>query len=131
MLKNLPEAIKYPIAIIQSQSKGHSDRAMVIFDFKHNGSQVISAIEVDGTGRTNNIVIDSNAMTTIFAKKNSLSQLKSAIEHTNKGAVELFYWDKNRAVTLLQATGLQLPSALPHDGSVNSIRDSVKCQDKI
>lgn len=124
LLKNLPEAIKDPIAIIQSQSKGHSDRAMVIFDFKHNGSQVISAIEIDGTGRTNNIVIDSNAMTTIFAKKNSLSQLKSAIEHTNKGAVELFYWDKNRAVTLLQRAGLQLPSALPHDGSVNSIRDS-------
>ena len=123
LLKNLPEAIKDPIAIIQSQSNGHSDRAVVIFDFKHNGSHVISAIEIDGTGRTNNIVIDSNAMTTLFAKGNALSQLKNAIEHTNNGAVELFYWDKNRAVTLLQRAGLQLPSALPHDGSVNSIRD--------
>lgn len=125
ILKNLPNALQSPIAIIQSQSKGHSDRAVVIFDFKHNGSQVISAIEVDGIGLTNNNVIDSNAITTLFAKGNALSQLKDAIVHTNNGAAELFYWDKKRAVSLLQARGLQLPNSLPHDGSVNSIRNSL------
>ena len=109
ILKNLPNALQSPIAIIQSQSKGHSDRAVVIFDFKHNGSQVISAIEVDGIGLTNNNVIDSNAITTLFAKGNALSQLKDAIVHTNNGAAELFYWDKKKS--RVATTGQRAPIA--------------------
>lgn len=121
LLKQLPTLIKKPVAIIQSQS--HPDRAVVILNMTHNNKQVITAIEVDGFGTTNNVRIDSNSLTTLFAKSNALSQLRDAISHTNQGKTELFYWDKKEAINLLQRRGLQLPNRLPQTGFVNSIRD--------
>ena len=123
LLKQLPKAIKEPIAIIQSQSPNSPDRAVVILKMTHNGTNVIGAIEVDGQGITNSINIDSNAMTTLFAKSNALTQLNKAINNTVNGGVELFYWNKKEALTLLQNKGLQLSKTLPQDGFVYSIRD--------
>lgn len=68
---------------------------------------MIVPFEVDGTGHMRNKVIDSNVLTTAFGK----------------GKVELFYWDKKKAMSLLQAKGLQLPSFLPQDGFIHSIRE--------
>ena len=124
LLKDLPNAIQNPVAIIQSQSPKHNDRAVVIFKMKHNGKNIIGAIEVDGQGITNSIRIASNAMTSLFAKTNVLNQLNNAINNTVNGKTELFYWNKNEAITLLQGAGHQLSSSLPQDGFVYSIRDN-------
>ena len=118
----LPEAIKEPLAIIQSQTC--PDRAVVILQMEHNNKKIITAVEVDGQGRHNNTLIDSNALTTLFAKGNAISQLKTAIENTINGKNELFYWNKKEALTLLQTKGLQLPSSLPGEDFVNSIRNN-------
>ena len=122
MLKMLPEAIKEPLAIIQPQTR--PDRAVVILQMEHNNKKIITAVEVDGRGRNNNNEINSNALTTLFAKGNAISQLKTAIENTINGKNELFYWNKKEAVALLQVKGLQLPSSLPWEGFVNSIRNN-------
>ncbi len=122
-LKNLPKAIQTPVAIIQSQSSGKEHRAVVILETVYNGKKVISVVEVDGQGVTNNISMDSNAMATVFAKSNALTQLKNAIDNTVNGNVELFYWNKKEALALLQKAGLQLPSPLPQDGFVRSMED--------
>lgn len=71
LLKMLPEAIKEPLAIIQSQTR--PDRAVVILQMEHNNKKIITAVEVDGQGRHNNTLIDSNALTTLFAKGNAIS----------------------------------------------------------
>ena len=63
-------------------------------------------------------------MTTLFAKSNALTQLNKAINNTVNGGVELFYWDKKEALSLLQNKGLQLSKTLPQDGFVRSIRDN-------
>lgn len=123
LLKDLPNQIKNPVAIIQSQSPGHSDRAVVVMEMTHNGKPVVSAVEIDGQGRTNNIRIDSNAMTTLFAKANILKQLSTAINNTINGKTELFYWNKKETSALLQRAGLQLPGGLPRDGFVHSITE--------
>lgn len=124
LLKDLPNAIKHPVAIIQSQSPTRNDRAVVILKMVHNGKNVIGAIEVDGQGVTNNISIDSNAMTSTFAKSNAIIQLGNAISNTVRGKVELFYWNKKEAIPLLQKAGLQLSRSLPQDGFVHSIHDN-------
>ena len=124
LLKDLPNAIQTPLAIIQSQSKGHENRAVVILEMEHNGKKVVSAIEVDGQGTTNSINIDSNAMTTLFAKGNGLTQLKNAINNTVNGSVELFYWNKKEALSLLQKAGVQFSSPLPQDSFEYSIADN-------
>lgn len=122
MLKQLPEAIKEPIAIIQSVT--HPDRAVVILKLQHNGKSVILPIEVDGYGTQNNISIDSNAVTSVFGKNNAITQLADAVTHTVNGSIELFYWNKKEALSLLQTPGLQLPSHLPQDGFIHSIREN-------
>lgn len=121
-LKKLPEKIKEPIAIIQSQS--NPSRAVVFIEMtSKNGKNVVTPVEVDGYGKTNNLRIDSNALTSVFGKKNAANQLQTAIDNTVNGKTELFYWDKKRSLALLQGAGLQLPSGLPQDGFVHSIRE--------
>lgn len=63
-------------------------------------------------------------MTSLFAKSNALTQLNKAINNTVNGKVELFYWNKKEALTLLQNKGLQLSKTLPQDGFVHSIHDN-------
>lgn len=118
----LPEAIKESLAIIQSQTR--PDRAVVILQMEHNNKKIITAVEVDGKGLQNSTIINSNALTTLFAKGNAISQLKTAVESTINGKNELFYWDKKEALTLLQERGLQLPNGLPQEDFVNSIRNN-------
>lgn len=121
-LKKLPEKIKEPIAIIQSQS--NPSRAVVFIEMtSKNGKNVVTPVEVDGYGKTNNLRIDSNALASVFGKKNAANQLQTAIDNTVNGKTELFYWDKKRSLALLQGAGLQLPSGLPQDGFVHSIRE--------
>ena len=60
----------------------------------------------------------------LFAKGNAISQLKTAIENTINGKNELFYWNKKEAVALLHEEGLQLPSFLPWESFVNSVRNN-------
>lgn len=121
-LKKLPEKIKEPIAIIQSQS--NPSRAVVLIEMtSKSGKNIVVPVEVDGYGKTNNLRIDSNALTSVFGKKNAANQLQAAIDNTVNGKTELFYWDKKRSLALLQGAGLQLPRGLPQDGFVHSIRE--------
>lgn len=121
-LKKLPEKIKEPIAIIQSQS--NPSRAVVFIEMtSKSGKNIVTPVEVDGYGKTNNLRIDSNALASVFGKKNAANQLQTAIDNTVNGKTELFYWDKKRSLALLQGAGLQLPSGLPQDGFVHSIRE--------
>lgn len=121
-LKKLPEKIKEPIAIIQSQS--NPSRAVVFIEMtSKSGKNIVTPVEVDGYGTTNSITIDSNALASMFGKKNAPKQLKNAIDNTVNGKTELFYWDKKRSLALLHLAGLQLPGNLPQDGFVHSIRE--------
>ena len=122
VLKDMPNLIAKPVAIIQSQSD--PSRAVVIVNKQHNGKSIIAAIEVDGYGELNSNRIDSNAITSVLGKTNALRQLSNAITHTINGSPELFYWDKNIAVALLQGAGNQFSGRLPQGGYVHSIDDS-------
>ena len=76
-LKKLPEKIKEPIAIIQSQS--NPSRAVVFIEMtSKNGKNVVTPVEVDGYGKTNNLRIDSNALASVFGKKNAENKLQDA-----------------------------------------------------
>ena len=122
VLKQLPQAIADPVAIIGSQTQ--SGRAVAILKFDVNGKQVVVPMEIDGHARLNSIRIDSNAIVSVYGKNTALQQLRSAILDELNGKTSLFYWNKKEAVALAQRAGLQLPSGLPKDGSMHSIRES-------
>ena len=122
VLKQLPQAIADPVAIIGSQTQ--SGRAVAILKFDVNGKQVVVPMEIDGYGRVNNTIIDSNAIVSVYGKNTALQQLRSAILDELNGKTSLFYWNKKEAVALEQLAGLQLPGGLPKDGFMHSIRES-------
>ena len=89
------------------------------------GNKVVVPVEIDGFGTQNNIRIDSNAVTSVYGKNNAVSgMLARALDSEYNGNVSVFYWNKNEAVSLLQRAGLQLPSGLPQDGFIHSIREN-------
>ena len=131
LLKQLPEAIKHPIAIMTSATKQGSS-VVVMLDIRHNGKQVIVPIVVDGFGYQNGIQIDSNAITSMYGKKYSISRvLYNAIDEESKGSFRLYYLDSKKATALLQVAKVPMPKMpATHDGgfihSLSEQRSPVK-----
>lgn len=124
-LKKLPKALADPVAVISSQTK--KDQSVVaILSFETNGKQTIAAVSVDGYARQNNVVIDSNAVTSVFGKRNAITKLLfDAFEQERNGDTGIYYVNKEKADSLLLEAGLQLLGVqIPDDGFVHSIHDS-------
>lgn len=124
MLKQLPRAMKSPVAIIASESQ-RGTSVVALLPFIKDTKSVIIPVYIDGFGRQNSIVIDSNAVTSIYEKKNAVTGLlTNAIEKSNNGETTLFYVDKVKAAALYQVARVPMPKMPDTDnGFVASIRD--------
>ena len=128
MVKQLPQAIKNPMAIIRSDSRSN-DSVVVILKLEHtlpNGSKktVIAPVNVNGIGKQNNIVIDSNTISSYFGKGNILEKLRDAINDEISGKKSVYWINKKEAYNAMSMSGLQLPGSLTRSGLINSIRDN-------
>lgn len=125
MLEQLPEAIKKPIAIFASQSNTKRNRLVALLSFTYKGNSVIAPIEIDGYGLSNGISIDSNAITSIYAKNSSILQLKRAFEAENKGKVSIYYYNKKETIGLFKSARVTMPKTpQTKDGFIHSIREN-------
>ncbi len=124
MLKQLPQKLADPVAIITSQTQTGTS-VVALLDFVHNGKTVIVPVTVDGHGRQNSLRIDSNAITSVFAKGNAITKLLSdAINGETSNKVGIYYLNAKKAPALLQGAGLQLPGGLfLNGGFIHSITD--------
>lgn len=125
MLKQLPRAMKSPVAIIASESQ-RGTSVVALLPFIKDAKSVIIPVYIDGFGRQNSIVIDSNAVTSIYERKNAVTGLlTNAIEKSNNGETTLFYVDKVKAAALYQVARVPMPK-MPdtNNGFVASIRDA-------
>ena len=125
MLKQLPRAMKSPVAIIASESQ-RGTSVVALLPFIKDAKSVIIPVYIDGFGRQNSIVIDSNAVTSIYEKKNAVTGLlTNAIEKSNNGETTLFYVDKVKAAALYQVARVPMPKMPDTDNDfVASIRDA-------
>ena len=125
MLKQLPRAMKSPVAIIASESQ-RGTSVVALLPFIKDAKSVIIPVYIDGLGRQNSIVIDSNAVTSIYEKKNAVTGLlTNAIEKSNNGETTLFYVDKVKAAALYQVARVPMPKMPDTDNDfVASIRDA-------
>lgn len=129
MLKQLPTALEKPLAIVRSQSKNgkgeQMNRVVAILELTHNNTPVIAAIEIDGYGTQNNTTIDSNAVTSVFAKKNAITKLfYDAVQEEENGEIGVYYLDTEKAPVLFQTPGVQFPGHLLRNGGyVHSIAE--------
>lgn len=124
MLKQLPRAMKTPVAIIASETQSGTS-VVALLPFIKDAKTVIIPVYVDGYGRQNSVVIDSNAVTSIYGRKNAVTgMLTNAIEKSNNGETTLFYVDKVKAAALYQVARVTMPKMPDTDnGFVASIRD--------
>ena len=114
------------MAVIASTSKGNTS-IVAILSITHNGNQIITPVYIDGTGKQNGIIIDSNTITSVYSRKNAISKLLlDAITDEANGEIGLYYWDKKRATALLSGGKVTMPN-VPNtlsDGYVHSIREN-------
>ena len=87
----------------------------------------IAPVVIDGYAKQNNVLLDSNAVTSIHGRNNAVTKLlANALNDYTNGQNTLFYWNKKQAIALLQKTRVVMPkdSAQIHDGYIASIRDA-------
>lgn len=125
-LKQLPQALEHPVAVIASKTQGDTS-VVALLPFTHNGNTVIAPVVIDGFGFQNCIQIDSNAVTSVHGRKNAVTRLLAdALDDYANGETSLFYWDKEKATTLLRMARVTMPKASVqiHSGYIASIRDA-------
>ena len=125
MLKQLPDAIKTPVAIIASETRGQTS-VVALLPFTKNGRTIVVPVYVDGFGFQNGVRFDNNAITSIYGRKNAVTTLlTNAIARHNNGEMTLFYLDKGKATALYQGARVTMPKMLiKNNGFVHSIRES-------
>lgn len=87
----------------------------------------IAPVVIDGFGFQNNVRIDSNVVTSVHGRKNEVTRLLAdALDDYANGETSLFYWDKEKATTLLRKARVAMPesSVQIHSGYIASIRDA-------
>ena len=103
IVKQLPEAINNPLDIVKSNTK---DDSVVLTTYlaDKQGRPVIASIKIDGTGRVNDIMIDTNVMTSAYGRNNYDKFMQDNIKNGN------LLYDIDRGV-IKKVTGarLQLP----------------------
>lgn len=125
-LKQLPQALEHPVAVIASKTQGDTS-VVALLPFTHSGNTVIAPVVIDGFARQNNVLIDSNAVTSVHGRKNAVTRLLAgALDDYASGETSLFYWDKEKATTLLRKARVTMPksSVQIHSGYIASIRDA-------
>lgn len=123
MIKQLPELLKNPIAIIGSETRA-SDSLVAIIEATINGRPVIAPITIQTTSEVNGIQIDANHLASAYGKKNVVRLLENAIKKENADSVGVYYLDKNRASNLISDPRVQFPSVSEKTGLIHSIFDA-------
>ncbi len=124
VLKQLPNAIKNPVAVIASQTQKNTS-IVALLPIQYKGKTMIAPAYIDGFGFQNGIQIDSNAITSVHTRGNAVTKLlNDAIQEERNGKTAVYYYNKKIADPLLHVAGLQLPGGLiPHGGYIHSIRE--------
>lgn len=126
LLKQLPEAIKNPVAIMTSKTKS-SNSIVAMLEIRHNAKQVVVPVGVTGFGYQNGIRIDSNSITSAYGKNYSIAKvLREAIQEESNGQFRLYYLNEKKATALLQGAKVPMPKmpATRNGGFIHSLTEA-------
>ncbi len=119
-IKLLPQLLENPIAIIDSSST--PGRLVAVVEIPNSVKKSIAAVEIDGTGIMHGKQIDSNAIVSVYDKISIVyNHLSAAITNEILGNGGLYYWQKEKAIDLMDDRGVQFPKESIKDGFVKSI----------
>lgn len=126
VLKQLPHALKSPIAILQSTSPNNGDRSIIaLVDLVDNGKPLMAAVRIDGEGRDNGRKIDSYAITSVYRRSLALMDLLTGLWMERQGGTGIYYINAKKAIQHLRRGGVLFPvnSSMPN-GLVHTITES-------
>lgn len=124
-IRRLPQLLEAPVAIIKTDTKADSGVLAVLALKSDSGKQAVAAVEINGYAKVNgDEVIDSNAVTTVHGRKNTLRMLQNAINSEMAGTPSVYYIKKAEAQSLLDGQGVQFPRTFRQDGLIHSIFDA-------
>ncbi len=126
LLKQLPEAIKKPVAIMTSKTKS-SNSIVAMLEIRHNAKQVVVPVNITGFGYQNGIRIDSNAIASVYGKDYSIAKvLRDAIQEESNGQFRLYYLNEKKATALLQGAKVLMPKmpATRDGGFIHSLTET-------
>ena len=104
VVKQLPEALNNPLDVLQSSTKEDSIVLTTYLSDK-NDNIVVASIKIDGAGLVNDVIIDTNVMTSAYGKDNYDNFMKKNIENGN-----LLYDIDQGIIKRVDNPRLQLPS---------------------
>lgn len=85
-----------------------------------NKKDSIAAFEINGKGKINKKVIDSNLVKTVHGRKNTLNLLTNALQKPN----DVYSINKTEARSLYARAGVQFPGTAVQDGLHHNIFDA-------
>lgn len=123
-IRQLPELIKNPIAVIGSETNAEKSLVMILHAFV-NKKPYIAPMYISTNSSTINALLDSNNIATTFRKDNAVKKLFSdALKKENAKQVGVYYWNKTEARSLFEGAGVQFPEVSIQDGLIHSIFDA-------
>ncbi len=126
VLKDLPNALQAPVAIIASNSQSGTSLVAIVELKGKNGKNIIAPVYINGISRTAGIRMDVNAVSSVHERRNAISKLLAdAINTEASGNIGVFYVDNKKATQLVRGEGLQLPNSFTSmNGSIHSIYEN-------
>ena len=125
LLKQIPDAMRNPVAIMESNSR--DDSIVVVLELIDNKNRpVIVSVLYDGSGNYGEIEIDSNVITSAYGRNNFFGFMEEA-----KKEDRMLYFDKEKSQLLNKTPGVQFPDNLDEvDFSSNVTRFKQKINSK-
>lgn len=113
LIKQLPEILEHPAMIFDSVSTKTTDAVNILSEVRDSdGLPILVSIKPDGTGRYNDVIVDSNFLATAFGKDNPEGLFDTLINQPDK----IIYMNKNKTQELFMGVGRQLPDLLNNLG---------------
>ena len=131
LIKQLPEAINNPLDIVKSNTRDDSVVLTTSLEDKQ-GRTVVASIKIDGKGKVNDIIIDSNVMTSAYGRNNYESWMDKNLKEgkllydIDRGVIKKINSNNEKEKTTM--TRLQLPRN--SSSSVDTV-DSVSTSNNI
>ena len=121
---NLPKMIANPIAIIAQDGEYRSKGVTIIAEDTTNpDAPVYIPISVNAGGETNGISLDANKIETAHTRGDLTEKIAKAINAELNNGYGIYYWQKEKAMSLLGDLREQSPGRPIKDGYVHSITE--------
>ena len=130
-IKNLPNLIANPVAVIAADEKYEAESINIIIKAESKTKkQGFAAVRINGLGKQNGIRIDVNSVSTVFGNDDAVELIKNAVSKEVKRKIGsgnepigVFYINKKDTDHLLEGTNEQKVGGFLKDGVNHSITD--------